>query len=205
MRGLLQKNLYMIWNYGRMLLVMSVIFLLVGTFAAEETFFFVIYPVLFAGVLPVTLLSYDERSGWVPYCDALPLRRRTVVSAHYISAALCFLVLYAVTLLLHAAVNLPKGQGREVLEMAALLPVFGLIAPAVMLPLTLRFGVEKARIAYWIIIGVVVAFGLGLFNSGVDLSGEIGGGGLAAMPAAAVLLFAASWLLSIRLYEKREF
>ena len=205
MRGLLKKDLYMIWNYGRMLLVMSVIFLLVGAFAGEETFFFVIYPVLFAGVLPVTLLSYDERSGWDSYCDTLPLRRRTVVSVRYISAVLCFLALYAMTLILHAAVNLPKGQGRQVLEMAALLPAFGLIAPAVMLPLTLRFGVEKARIAYWIIIGLVVALGLGLFNSGADLSGEVGGVGMAAVPVVAVLAFAVSWLISIRLYEKREF
>lgn len=204
MKGLLQKELYMIWNYGRMLLVMSGIFLLVGAFAAQEAFFFVIYPVLFAGVLPVTLLSYDERSGWVQYCDTLPLRRRTVVSSRYITALLCFFALYVLTLLMHAAVNLPKGRGQVVLEMAALLPVFGLVAPAVMLPLMLRFGVEKARVAYWIIIGVVVALGLGVFNSGADLSGEIGGGSLLVMPLAALLLFGASWLLSFRLYEKRE-
>lgn len=204
MRGLLRKDLYMIGKYGKTLLAMSLIFLIAGLLGDGDNFFLVVYPVLFAGVLPVTLISYEERFGWDRYCGVLPLTRRTVVSARYLTSLLSFLALYALTLLLRVAVDLPRGEVRELRELAALLPAFGLLPPSVMLPLTLRFGVEKARIAYYVLIGVVVAMGIFLFNSSADLGGEIGGVGAALVPAVTLLLFVGSWLLSIRLYEKRE-
>lgn len=204
MKGLLRKDLYMIWNYGRMLLVMCLAFMIGAAFMDEDNFFFVIYPVLFAGVLPVTLISYEERFGWNSYCDTMPLSRRTIVSARYLTTLLSFLVIYVLTLALRYVGGLLTGRPHEVRELAALLPFFGLAAPAFMLPLTLRFGVEKARIAYYILIGVIVGLGLFLFQSSADLSREIGGVGLWTVLLIAVAAFALSWLLSIRLYEKRE-
>ena len=112
MKGLLQKDLYMIWRYGRMLLAVSALFVVFGAFSKGENFFFIIYPVLFAGVLPVTLLSYEERFGWDKYCDTLPLGRKTVVSARYIMTLLCFLVLYVLTLAVQFAVLIPLGRGK---------------------------------------------------------------------------------------------
>ena len=204
MKGLLQKDLYMILRYGRMLLAISALFTVFGAFSRGENFFFIFYPVLFAGVLPVTLQSYEERFGWDKYCDTLPLSRRTVVNARYIMTLLCFLALYVLTLAVQSAVLIPQGRGQDALDLAALLPIFGLLAPSVMLPLTLRFGVEKARIAYYVIIGVVVALGVMSMERSSTLGEQIGSLGLMASLIVTVALFIGSWLLSIRLYEKRE-
>ena len=205
MKGLLRKDLYMTWAYGRMLLLISALFLFSSVFMpAEENFFFVIYPVLLGGVLPVTLLSYDERFGWNRYCDALPVSRKLVVDERYLMSLLCFLALYAVTLAVQAAVLLPKGRAADLGQLAALLPCFGLLAPAVMLPVTLRFGVEKGRLVYYFFIGMLVAAGLAFSKQLLGVSGAIGKWGAAAVLLGVVLLFAASWLLSRRLYEKRE-
>lgn len=204
MKGLLRKDLYMLWNYGRTLLAISVIFLIVGALPNETNFFFVIYPVLFGGILPVTLLSYEERWGWDKVCDTLPLSRRTVVCARYVTTLVCFLALYALTLATQAAACIPRGRAKDVLDLAALLPSIGLLAPAVMLPLSLRFGVEKARIAYYVVIGVVVVLGIMVMQGSSTLGAEIGSLGLAASLLLSAVIFGASWLLSIRLYEKRE-
>ena len=99
---------------------------------------------------------------------------------------------------------LPKGRAGELVQLAGLLPCFGLIAPAVMLPVTLRFGVEKGRLVYYFFIGLFVAAGLVFSKRMLGVSAAIGSGGVAAMLLGTLLIFAASWLLSRRLYEKRE-
>ena len=203
MKGLLRKDLFMILKYGRTLLIMCVIFLAMSI-VAEENFFFIVYPVLLGGVLPVTLLSYDERFGWNCYCDALPITRKQVVDERYLMSLLSFLALYVLTLLVQAIVLLPKGRSEDLLELAGLLPCLGLIAPALMLPITLRWGVEKGRIIYYFIIGLIVAAGLIFANDFAGPGRAIGRWGAAAVLLVSVIFFAGSWLLSVKLYEKRE-
>ena len=70
-----------------------------------------------------------------------------------------------------------------------------------LLPVMLALGVEKGRIIYFIAIGVVCALGVGM--------GKMPEAQLGTAPESLILLlscaiFAASWLLAIRLYEKRE-
>ena len=203
MKGLIQKDLYMLWRYGRSLLLMSAVFLGMSA-VAEQNFFFVVYPVLFGGILPVTLISYEERDGWNRLCDAMPISRKAVVDERYVMTVLCFLALFLLTMAVQAAVLIPKGQAEALAQLVCILPGVGLIAPAFMIPVTLRWGVEKGRITYFIFIGVIVTLGLMAANSITGLSGEIAGPGMWAIPAAAVVLFALSWLISVRLYEKRE-
>ena len=203
MKGLIRKDLYMIWNYGRALLAMSAIFLAVSV-VAEDNYFFVIYPVLFGGVLPVTLISYEERDGWNSFCDAMPISRKTVVNERFLMTLLCFLTLYVLTLAVQSAVLLPKGREAELVQLVCTLPGVGLLAPAVMIPVTLRWGVERGRIVYYIFIGVFVALGLIGANYMGSLSGEISGIGMWILPALAAAAFAISWLISARIYEKRE-
>ena len=203
MRGLIRKDCYMIWEYGKMLLLMSAFFLAASALA-EESLFFVVYPVLFGGILPVTLISYEERDGWNRLCDAMPVSRKTVVNERYLMTILCFLALYLLTLAVQAAVLIPKGRAPELVQLACLLPGVGLMAPAVMIPVTLRWGVEKGRIAYYIFIGVVVALGIMGANAIGDMSREIAGFAMWTIPVAAVVVFAVSWLISLRIYETRE-
>ncbi len=203
MKGLMRKDLYMIWKYGRMLLLMSALFLTMSV-VAEENFFFVVYPVLFAGVLPTTLISYEERDGWNSLCDTMPVSRRTVVNERYLMTVLCFLALCLITLGVQAAVQLPKGRAAELAELVCLLPAVGLATPAVTIPVTLRWGVEKGRIAYYFFIGIVVILGILGVKSLSGLDGVAVRAGMWVLPIAALAAFAVSWLVSLRIYEKRE-
>ena len=77
--------------------------------------------------------------------------------------------------------NLIGGHsGEELLQLALLLPAFGLLAPAIMLPVSLYFGVEKGRILYFILVGVFVVLGLFLFDSIREVGADMHPGGLAA-------------------------
>lgn len=204
MKGLLQKDLYMIWRYGRVLLLISAFFLVMG-FLEEGNIFFIIYPVLFAGILPVTLISYEERDGWNKLCDALPLSRKTVVNERYLMTLLCLLALYLITLAVQAAVLIPKGRAAELRQLACLLPLVGLTAPSLMIPVTFRWGVEKGRLVYYVFIGAATVamsqLSADWFSRGPS---KIAGLGLWALSLIAAGVFALSWLLSLRIYQRRE-
>ena len=123
-----------------------------------------------------------------------------MVDARYVTTLVCFALLYALTLLM----NLIGGHsGEELLQLALLLPAFGLIAPAIMLPVSLYFGVEKGRILYFILIGVFVTLGITLFDSVREI-GTGHPGSMAVSVPVVLLIYGGSWLLSRKLYEKRE-
>ena len=128
-----------------------------------------------------------------------------MVNERYLLGFLCFLVFLALTMLSQAVVLLPQGRGGELGDLVGMLCLIGLLPPAVMLPICFRWGVEKARILYYVLIGVMVAGGL-IVGQELMLAGAMRMGSATwLIPLLALLLFAASWVLSVKLYQKREF
>lgn len=201
MRGLLRKDLYMTLAYFRLFLVMMALFLVMGYFA-EDSMFLIIYPMIIGMMLPVSLLSYDERFHWSQTCAAMPCSRAQVVSAKYLLTLLSVLLLFALTMLVQGLRLGRLGRLEELASLAPLLLGLGLVGPALLLPIVFWLGVEKGRIAYYIAVGAVVAAGvfLGMGSEGAQRFSP----SLWAPILGCFVLFALSWLLSIKLYEKRE-
>ena len=109
MRGLFYKEARSLWQYGRSYILMVVIFFALsmanGTQSASGVMW-LLYPVFLLASLPASLLSADEKDGWMVYCDTLPVTRRQIVTAKYIA---CAVLAAAVTLLAMAAAVL-RGQ-----------------------------------------------------------------------------------------------
>ena len=202
MKGLLRKDLYMAAAYFRMFLLLVGVFLVVGFFAKEASTFIVIYPMIIGMMLPVSLLSYDERFRWNRSCDAMPCSRAQVVSAKYLLTLISVLLIFALTMLGQWLRLGPDGRLDELAALAPLLLGLGLVGPALLLPIIFRLGVEKGRLAYFVAVGVVVAVGVGV---GRELDPAAPVSVPLALPiAGSFLLFGLSWLLSIKLYETRE-
>ena len=62
MKGLLLKESYMINKYCRMYLVLVCVFAVIFVMSGNE--FMMFYPVVLTGIIPMSLISYDERSKW---------------------------------------------------------------------------------------------------------------------------------------------
>ena len=62
MKGLLLKDWYMMKKYCRAYLLIAVVFIAVSL-GNEDNMFFVFYPCLLCGMIPVNLLGYDERNN----------------------------------------------------------------------------------------------------------------------------------------------
>lgn len=211
MKGLLLKDLYMAMKYCRVYLFMAVFFIGISFFGDGNPFF-VCYPCLLCGMIPVNLFAYDERSHWVQYSETLPYTKEQLVSVKYLIGlcAQCIMLLVSGAAY---AVKLGMGGSFQVKEFMALILLMlmtSIIAPALSLPFVFKLGVEKGRIGYLIAIGVVCALaGVSAGMSGEILAQDIflTGGSFAILPICCLViigLYILSWRLSIAFYEKRE-
>ena len=83
MKGLLLKDWYMVKTYCRAYLLIAVVFIALSFFS-DNNMFFVFYPCLLCGMIPVNLLAYDERSRWTQYSGTLPYTKTQIVSGKYL-------------------------------------------------------------------------------------------------------------------------
>lgn len=209
MKGLLLTDFYMAIKYCRSYFLIMLVFIAVS-FWGDDNAFFILYPMVLAGMLPVTLLGYSERCKWNVYCEALPITRKQMVAEKYLltGGLLCgiFLIIAAVQ-----GVRLSATGSFDAVEYCAFLfPLLtaGFLSPSVTLPCIFKYGIEKGRIAYYVVVGFVCALGAAIVaipKSTEPLSVlQMHTGVLGAMPCIGLLLFAVSYAISVKVYAKRE-
>lgn len=199
MRALLLKDWYMARKYCDSYLFIVLVFLVLS-FVSDNVVFYT-YPCMMTGLLPYTLYSYDEREKFTSYCAAMPVSKRQYVSGKYVFG----LIASAAAALLTLICIIIKGKTSELMPMLGAAAIAALISQAAMLPFGFKFGVEKGRILFIAVVAVLFAafyIVMGSGDSAPTLSGEALGYISLAVSA---LLFAASWLLSQRIYENKEF
>lgn len=205
MKGLLLKDWYLIKSYCLSFFVIAMVMILATAFVSDVAVF-ESYPVLFAGMIPMTLQSYDEKEKWHVYSGTLPVSRAQFVSAKYLIGLLDVAVVIAATVLVRAVSGLAlPGRGTAVSPTLFAAAGLGLFAPAVALPLVFRFGAEKARIIYLILVAVVAgASYILLDNDGAPSLVEATPAAPAVLCLAALALYAVSWAISVASYKRRE-
>ena len=170
MKGLLLKDAYQTWCYIRWIILVSIAMMLVGTFFMKEgSNFFMLYGGLLLGMSPMTLLAYDQNSRFSAYCAALPVTKEQIVGGKYL-IGLCGMVLAELlSMTALAAAQLLWGTVTVQLTVATLLQVamLTLLGNIILLPLTYRFGYQKARYVYYLCIGLLGGF-MGYFVSSGD-------------------------------------
>ena len=211
MKGILRKDFYLLAKYGRSYGVLIVLFLTIYALGSRGFFYFG-YPTIMVSLMGMTLASLDERSHWDRYSDSLPVTRAQTVSSKYMVLG----ILVLATVLLTAAVSLICA-GRigislqTTLYLSAMIAGIGLGLPSVTMPLVFKFGTERARWVSLLATGFCIALffiiGSMFFE---DLFDDISYAPtvpaetmLLALPVGLVL-YAASWLLSVKIYRKRE-
>lgn len=209
MKGLLLKDFYMAAKYCRTYILIGIVFIAVSFAGTSgENMFFVFYPCLLCGMIPVNLLAYDERSRWLEYSGTLPYTKAQIVSGKYLVGIIVQgAMLIAVGIAQTARMNLAGSFqfGDFALFMATIFAM-ATITSSITLPFMFRWGVEKGRIAYYCMIGFVCAAGyLGsvFFTGGTQLA--VSRGVLMALLClAGAGVYAISWFASIAMYQKRE-
>lgn len=167
-------------------------------------------------MLPIGAFSYDEIAKWDRYAMTLPISRRTIVGARYLFVLLMALGAAAFGLL--ACVLLSMAKGANLTEYLATILVstgVALFIADILLPLSYKLGPERARPYLYVVVflPLVVLFGayqFGLLDyvdlSWIDALPNAGILGVfATVPLVMLVGLGASFLISCRIMEKKEF
>ncbi len=207
MKGLLLKDLYMTTKYCKAYLLIAVVFTAVS-FAGNDNLFFVFYPCLLCSVIPVNLLGYDEKSHWLQYSGTLPYTKGQIVSCKYLIGLMAQIAMLIVTGIAQAVRMRITGtfELNNYTVLMLMLLIMAMITSSIGLPAMFKLGVEKGRIAYYVMIGVVCA---GSFIAsdifGTDFQVKIQSDRI--LPILCIIgtgIYALSWYMSIVFYKKRE-
>ncbi len=203
MKGLLLKDWYLTIKYARFLLLFAVIYGVVGVFQPEFAAFSIL-PVMLIALLPQTLVSYDEREKWTEYAQALPVSRSQYVTGKYLYGACTYAVYLALLAVLHTIAGTEDYGTLFAMQFSV-----GLLAPSILLPLLFRFGSEKGRMAYLIVIaaffGTVMILTQGAAQARGGVSALVSGVfPVWALCPVMVAVYVISWRIAIAMYQKRE-
>lgn len=171
---------------------------------------------LISSILPQSVIGEDEQSGWNRYCLTMPVKRSQYISEKYLFT-LIFIIFFALLASLGVIILLVRTTGFDIKEYFLVLS--GMMSGAVVmmsleLPLIFRFGTKKGVLLFTasflvVIIGVlslifwVVSDGTGQqFLKWLQETDHL----ILALCilSANAVIYTVSWLLSIRLYQKRE-
>lgn len=207
MKGLLLKDLYMAWKYCKFYLLMVVGFLMIAA-GGHSNSFFLIYPSIMSGLIPMSLLAYDEQHKWHQYSLTLPYTRAQLVSVKFlVSLILCVFIATSSALVLAIRMLAEHAFSWSIWGVWVCSVLFScFLGPSISLPFMFKLGAEKGRIFYSISLGLICAISVIVtlnMPHGADLSQPAKL--LPVLFALPILIYALSWWLSIRFYQKREF
>lgn len=163
---------------------------------------FLVFPILFSGTIPITLLSHDEKSRWLEYSGSLPYSFAQIVSSKYIYG----LLLEAISVLVTFAFLLLQTEVMGKMALTDALYTFGgmillsLVVPSTSLPFCFRYGTEKGRYVYFVFILVMTWL---LFEYGEKLHTFQLESIIPIVVTAVVVLYSLSWLVSVSFCKKR--
>ena len=212
MKGLLLNNFYAMLSNLKLTLGISAVLTLVPIFIREDSFVSTIIGVqifLFA-VYTGTFLQADESSKWGKFAITLPVKRRTIIHAKYVSSIL----LIAVGLI----ISTPTAVLSSILigdinpDSIVFGYCFGLTLSfstvAFMYPILLKIGAEKHELVLILACGfsvgimLLVSLILSLFKDGINFRSSIVG---ITSVVVSVLLLVLSYFISVRMHGSKEY
>ena len=202
MSALLLKDYYVIFRQ------MKIFLLLILVFSCIPGTFYSTFAVVYASMLPYTALAYDERSKWDQMAAMMPYSARDVVQSKYLFGWIAVAIAAVGTFVLQTILSFvwPRAAGAPPVPVLLLSVGVAVCILDITLPMMFRFGVEKGRLAMFLIIFLVCASAGGIAT--IEQSSLDGGFylSLSLVPAAiaAVVLTVVSIPLAIRFYGRRS-
>ena len=209
MRGLFEKDIRIIKNQKKMMLIfagMGVLLLLSGV----EISFILPYMASVMTSVAISTISYDSMDNGNSFLFTLPVRRKDYATEKYFfvcgfGAVSALIVAIACGILLLVRKSEMTAGAFGVETMTCLLIV--LLLADLLVPLQIKFGAEKSKIVILATVGILVQYMQGISSWGRNLWQIISSYkilfGIAGILLVALLTFI-SWTISCRVLEKQE-
>jgi len=183
-----------------MLLIFGIIFIPMGN---TMTVYFIL--MIFAALVPMTSLTMDDMAKWDRYALTMPVTRKDIVRSKYLLMVLLFGVAFVISAIIACVSYYLMPANATPFWFMFLVGALGVFYGSLLLPLLYKFGSEKARYMMFVLMALIGLLLVGWFA----LFGESFPGDLFLYVlitcAVSILVFVASYFMSVRLYEKKEF
>ncbi len=217
MKGLLIKDFHLMKIQKRFFIVIIGLSVLL-TASMNEVSFIIGYLTLVMPMFATGTLGYDEFDNGNAFLFTLPISRREYVLEKYCFAILLGVIALSVGILLTLGFGAVKDMNTawEAIQAAPISFAAMLLLSSIMLPLQIKFGAEKSRIAMIVLVGSILVLGWGILNlfsfCGIDPITAILRWvtkypylTLIVVMAAVLLALLLSVTLSLRMMKKKEF
>ncbi len=216
MKGLLIKDFCILFRQKTTLFIILGIGLLLSTGSGGISSALG-YMMVVSTMLVVSTISYDYFEKGMIFLLAMPVRRRTYVLEKYVLAILVELIVAVIVTVIQLGLSLtqPEPNWAVFIGTGIVCMIASLFLISIYIPIYLKFGPEKSRIAMFVVIGIillgtylvsqveVLANGLNKLTAVLDAMspGQVAGLGVLGF----VLFVAVSILISIGILNKKEF
>lgn len=202
MKGLLLKDFYNVKNLILYYALVAAVFAVVSV-VSSNIYFFCGFMIFISVGLVSSTISYDAQDKWDRYALSSGVSRRTAVLSKYVFTVVTILCSLALGLIL--ALALGYRQAVDFLPVVAY-SFAGVLSVGIVLPCFFRFGVEKARVIYMI----VIVFTVALMVGGISLFERLNFAAqapwmLVLLAVLSVEILAISYFVSLRIYRNKEF
>lgn len=221
--GLLMKDWLQLKGYRRILITAILVFAILSiieTLNINEFSLFGIFPIIIIFCFEmffITSFNYDEATKADMYIKSMPVSTKEVMSAKYIFAIISNIIGSLVGLILTIIMISFFGTSSDIditdIMYATFMGIIGISAlELIQIPFIYKFGAEKARMQMFLIMAIIIVI-LAVVIGGVIYWVEKLGidtwilEGLSPLIIAILMVLAydASFKISCRIYEKKEF
>ena len=207
MKGLIKKDLFIIKNNLKIILILFIVFFLTGLKNSIDMSYI---PITISIVLFLSTFSYDEFNKWDAYAITLPNGRINIVKSKYVAT----IILVVITSLISLILNLLTGyinnsiNFEEMLSMITGTTFSIILIQSISYPIIFKFGIEKGRLLLFASIFIIISL-ISLIPVSINISSNI----ILLIEKYWIILLALltsivlfiSYLISKKIYLKKEF
>jgi len=156
MKGLLLKDFYTLLKQLKLYLVFIVILSVIPSMNMTSI------GIVYAAMLPITVIAFDERSKWDQLAVMMPYTRNELVLSKFLIGYIAVAVTCLISLGIQVIIGAVNGQALTMEQMlTVVLTAFaGVILLAINLPFMFWLGVERGRIVFLVLIAATVFLGM---------------------------------------------
>ncbi len=203
MKALLIKDTYTLLKQIKLFFALVVFLAVIPGFSTSG------FTIVYAALLPITALAYDERAKWNKLAAMMPFSERDLVVSKYILGYLSLMTFFVLCVAVQYGFSFifDSTLGIELFSELVAVSAVALILMSINLPLVFKLGVEKGRMMFMVITIAVVISGISYsekYISGMVEKGKNVWQIALAMLLAGIALNIVSLLISIRIFKSRE-
>ena len=218
MKGMLIKDFMLLKNQKQFFVVILAFAVMFFGMNDDASFAFN-YIVILCTLFTISTISYDEYDNGMSYLFTLPISRKGYVKEKYIFGSIAIFIALVTSTVLDFAFQMVKNQkysAQGLLIQICISLMVAMLMLAFSLPIQLKFGAEKSRIALLAVFGCIAAVGFVVVKLAESMNLDIGAivaklngmspqilvvGGI----LAGILLLAVSYLISLKIMMEKQF